>query len=373
MLRLLVLVDHARGITGPHRNVVGSLNALSKRDDVQLRLLCREIDEQEPYAQSNRIDIRLGYAPHDPKRVVGNIRRVLSAARDRDVIYVPSGLKSLLYAQIARPGKRLVVGPNVTPLPNWKQDSPTQIELKVLCDIWIEASHARGNHVTRSTGAKIPVIHHAIDTNKWGPHRRNPGIWKKLNVPEARIRLLYVGHDKTALKGVGQVLDAYELLQSSAIRMDLQLIMAGRLSQPTLDRTRGMTSVYPLGFLEADVLPEVYATSDISIVPSSWENFPFTVLEALASGIAIVASRTGGIPEQIVDGESGRLVEIADQHSIHLSDAPQRLAAAIIEIATDPELRARLALGARERALDQFSEPRLGQDLVELLTGKMSQ
>src|ERR1039458_9419544 len=100
MLRLLVLVDHARGITGSHRNVVGSLNALSKREDVQLRLLCREIDEQEPYAQSTGIDIRLGYDPHDPRHFVGNIRRVLSAARNCDVIYVPSGLKSLLYAQM---------------------------------------------------------------------------------------------------------------------------------------------------------------------------------------------------------------------------------------------------------------------------------
>ena len=282
-------------------------------------------------------------------------------------------MKSLLYAQMARVRKRLIAGPNVSPFPNWKRDSPSQIDLTLLCDCWIEASQARGNHVTRLTGAKVPVIHHAIDTQKWGPHRRNPQIWKQLKVPDARMRLLYVGHDKTSLKGVAQVLEAYKLIQATSIGMGVQLIMAGTLSQQTLNRIREMRSVHHLGFLEADLLPEVYATSDISLVPSSWENFPFTVLEALASGIAIVASRTGGIPEQLVDGESGRLVQLADHHSIHLPDAPQRLAAAIMEIATDPELRTRLALGARKRALDRFSEARLGQDLVELLTGQASQ
>jgi glycosyltransferase involved in cell wall biosynthesis len=372
MLRVLVLVDHARGISGPHRNVVGSLNALSKREDVQLRLLCREIDEQEPYAQAAGIEIRVGYDPHDPRRLAGNIPRVLSAARNCDVIYVPSGLKSLLYAQVARMRRRLVAGPNVTPLPNWKRDSPSRIELRLLCDTWIENSRERGDHVAHETGAQVPVVHHAIDTNKWGPHRHNPAIWKKFNVPGARIRLLYVGHDKKAQKGVAQLLDAFQVLQSSYPIGDLQLIMAGALSQPTLDRIKGMTSVYPLGFLEADVLPEIYATCDISIVPSSWESFSFTTLEALASGIAMVASRTGGIPEQVVDGDSGRLVQIADQRSIYLPDAPQRLAAAITELATDPQLRARLALGARKRALAAFSEARLGQNLVDVFTGRMS-
>jgi len=373
MLRVLVLVDHARGITGPHRNVVGSLNALSKREDVQLRLLCGEIDEQEPYARSPGIDIRLGYAPRDPKRVVGNIRRVLSAARGCDVIYVPSGLKSLLYAQMARPGRRLVVGPNVTPLPNWKQDSPGQIDLKLLCDCWLEASEARRTHVFRSTGdAAIKVVHHAIDTEKWGPHRRNPGVWARFGVPVEGLKVLFVSRHDEPLKGVVQLLDAFDLVRQRA-RDTIQLVLVGGMSEPTVARVSRLGSAYALGFVGPELLPEIYAAADISVVPSSWESFSFTTLESLASGVATVASNAGGMAEQIVDGESGRLVDLTGDACMYRPDAPQRLAAAILNLAEDPDLRAQLGIGARNRVLARFTEARLGQDLVDVFEGRRRQ
>ena len=62
-------------------------------------LLCHAIDEKEPYARGNRIDIRLGYNPADVKRLPVKVCRVLVASRGCDLIYVPSGGKSLLYAQ----------------------------------------------------------------------------------------------------------------------------------------------------------------------------------------------------------------------------------------------------------------------------------
>src|SRR5690606_37825582 len=55
-MRVLVLVDHAVGISGPHRNVVGTLNALSAREDVDLRVLTGKIGASEPYAA--RCEIR---------------------------------------------------------------------------------------------------------------------------------------------------------------------------------------------------------------------------------------------------------------------------------------------------------------------------
>lgn len=64
-LRVLVIVDHAVGISGPHRNVVGTLNALAIHPEIDLRVVTGRVDNSEPYAR--RCDIRLGFVPHQVK------------------------------------------------------------------------------------------------------------------------------------------------------------------------------------------------------------------------------------------------------------------------------------------------------------------
>ena len=143
------------------------------------------MDENVPYARGDPIDIRFGYDPHDPARLPGNVWRVLTAARRCNVIYVPR-MKSLVYTQVAQLGRRFVAGRNVTPPPSpiRSQDSPHRVELKLLCNRWIEASDRRHAHVVRCTGNwEIDVVHHAMDTEKWGPHRRDPHIWARFGVP----------------------------------------------------------------------------------------------------------------------------------------------------------------------------------------------
>lgn len=368
MLKILVLVDHARGVSGPHRNVVGSLNALAARGDVEVRLLCREIDPNEPYARGSRIDIRLGYDPHDAKRLPSNMLRVLSAARGCNVIYVPSGAKSLLYAQVARFGRQLVVGPNMTP-PLFlirKQDPPHRIELKILCDRWIEPSYERTAYFIRCTGnPEIETVHHAIDSQKWGPGRRDQSLWARFGVPNQGVKILCVSADDRARKGIDQLLDGYTMLKQCT-SIPTCLVLAGRRSESTKQRLARIDSAYDLGFVGPDLLPALYASADICVIPSSWESFGFTVLESLASAVATLSSETGGIREQIIDGISGRLVKITDDEISFRPDAPERLANAMLELVIDTDLRDRLAAGGRERALKHFSEERLGADLVSL-------
>lgn len=62
---------------------------------------------------------------------------------------------------------------------------------------------------------------------------------------------------------------------------------------------------------KAELLMELHQ-ADLCVIPSRWDNSPNTVYEAMAAGKAIVASRVGGIPELVVDGETGRLVEVGD-------------------------------------------------------------
>ena len=368
-MNVLVPVDHAVGVSGPHRNVVGSLNALCARGDTTVTLLTGAIDESEPYARSANLRLHLGFDPHRPARIAGNVRRLWQAAQGCDVVYVPTNLKSFLYAQLVRRGRRLVAGPNVTHLPVRKTDAPGRIELLGMCDLWLEASEARRRHVTRASGvtANVRCIRHSIDSRKFSPERRSDSVWTEFALPADRVKVVYVGRDNEVLKGVTQLLDAAEIIARAGDAGRVTFVLVGRMSDRTLHRIEGMDNVIATGFRKGDELATLYASADISIVPSSWENMPFTVLEAMSSGLAVIASRIGGIPEQIEDGVSGILLDLADERSLHRPEAGTLLAEAILGLVRDPERRRSLALAARARVLSHFSEERLGRELYEVL------
>ncbi len=85
----------------------------------------------------------------------------------------------------------MVAGPNVSNLPIRKADSPGFPELRLLCDVWVENSHERRDHVVRCTGdRRIKVVLHSIDSEKWGPHRADPGIWERFGIPSTELKML---------------------------------------------------------------------------------------------------------------------------------------------------------------------------------------
>jgi len=92
-----------------------------------------------------------------------------------------------------------------------------------------------------------------------------------------------------------------------------------------------------LGALEREGVLKVFRAADASLLTSSWENFPHTVVEALAVGTPVIATAVGGVPELVRDGENGLLVPVGD---------PEALAAAIRRLVGEPGLRERLAAAA---------------------------
>jgi glycosyltransferase involved in cell wall biosynthesis len=89
-----------------------------------------------------------------------------------------------------------------------------------------------------------------------------------------------------------------------------------------------------------------YRDATLLVLPSRSEGFGRTLVEAALVGRAVVASRVGGIPEVVVDGETGLLVP---------ADDPPALAEALLLLLGDPALRRRLAASARTRALASFT------------------
>ena len=95
------------------------------------------------------------------------------------------------------------------------------------------------------------------------------------------------------------------------------------------------------------------------MLPSRSEPFGIVVAEALACGCAVIASRIGGIPEIVVDGESGILVEPDDQDA---------LARAVSRVLDDGALRRALAEAGRARALRCFGADSMGAGYERLYT-----
>jgi glycosyltransferase involved in cell wall biosynthesis len=116
----------------------------------------------------------------------------------------------------------------------------------------------------------------------------------------------------------------------------------------------GMVDV--VGPLPRANMRDFWNSLDIAVVPSLYEPFGLVALEAMACGVPVIASKIGGLPEIIVDGQSGLLVPAGD--------APA-LAQASIKLLTDEPLRRCLAEGARRRA-EEFSQERRSADLVAL-------
>ena len=104
----------------------------------------------------------------------------------------------------------------------------------------------------------------------------------------------------------------------------------------------------------------VMSLLDLLVVPSLVETTPFVILEAMAAGKPVVASRIYGIPEMIEEGESGSLVDPSD---------PAGLAGALLPLIRDPALRQQYGRRARERYERYFSADHMARTTTAAYLG----
>jgi glycosyltransferase involved in cell wall biosynthesis len=114
-----------------------------------------------------------------------------------------------------------------------------------------------------------------------------------------------------------------------------------------------------LGPLERKDVLTLFRAADASILSSSWENFPHTVVEALAVGTPAISTSVGGVAELIRDGENGLLVPVGDEDA---------LAAAIGRLVAEPGLRDRLAAAAAP-SVEHLGSERVYGRLEAILRG----
>jgi type III pantothenate kinase len=163
--------------------------------------------------------------------------------------------------------------------------------------------------------------------------------------PAARpVTALYVGRIEPEQKGLEDLLRAMALI-SSPDALSLRVVgedWGGERRLRDLARDLGITRrIAWTGSVSEEAKRTEYAAADLLVLPSRFEPFGIVLLEAMAAGLPVVATRVGGIPEVVVDGITGRLVPPRD---------PAALAEALQALASDPSLRSRLGRSGQERA-----------------------
>ncbi len=102
---------------------------------------------------------------------------------------------------------------------------------------------------------------------------------------------------------------------------------------------------------------ELLSIGDVFILPSEKESFGLAALEAMACEMPVIATRTGGLPELIKDGESGFLSEVGDV---------EKMTKDTLKLLSDSNKLAHFRANARKRAVDEFSSDKIVDQYVEL-------
>jgi glycosyltransferase involved in cell wall biosynthesis len=209
---------------------------------------------------------------------------------------------------------------------------------------------------------KIEVIRNGVDLVPTDTQPADVTLRQDLGVPADAPLIAMVSRLNRArgvdFKGVEYFLDAAALVASR--RPDARFLVLG--DGPSREefecdaRRRGLAGrVIFVGFRKN--VPRWLTEVTLSVLPSLSEGLSNAVLESMAAGVPIVATRVGGNPELVVDGVTGLLVPPRDAGA---------LAAAMCLLLEQPALARRFGQAARQRALDHFSNDRMVQETERL-------
>jgi starch synthase len=221
--------------------------------------------------------------------------------------------------------------------------------------------------------ARVHVVHNGIDTDDWSP-TSNPDRARELGLDPDRPSVIFVGRI-TRQKGLPLFLRA-----AAQLPPDVQLVLcAGAPDTPEIEaEVRGLVDglateregvVWISEMLPRPDVTALLTAATVFACPSIYEPLGIVNLEAMACETAVVATATGGIPEVVVDGETGWLVPIdqANDGTGTPLDPEQYvadLAAALVDAVSDPDRAARRGLAGRRRAQESFSWPAIAEQTL---------
>lgn len=228
---------------------------------------------------------------------------------------------------------------------------------------------------------KVHIVLNGIDTELWHPRptweeskeQNGWSVLEELGVDPSRPMVAFVGRI-TRQKGVAHLVKAASLFDDG-----VQLVLcAGAPDTPEIAKETEQL-VHDLQekrdgiFWVKDMLPkekiqEILTAADSFVCPSIYEPLGIVNLEAMACGTAVVASDVGGIPEVVVDGETGTLVHYDESDP---EGFERGIAAAVNNMVADRDRAAQIGQAGKKRAEDVFSWENIAEQTVEVYKSLM--
>jgi glycosyltransferase involved in cell wall biosynthesis len=209
---------------------------------------------------------------------------------------------------------------------------------------------------------RIKVIHNPIDSDFCSPDGK-----QIIGGEEDSMKVLFVGRLE-ARKGIYFLIEAWKEVVAAVPTAHLYVIgddtqtATGQTSvlaelQKFINKNKLESSITFINRIPLTELPAYYRSADVCVVPSLYDNSPYTCLEAMSCGKAVIGTSSGGTAEYIIDGDSGVIIPAKDASS---------LSEAIVRLLKNDAERLRLGNNARTRVLTNFQKREIATLTVQL-------
>jgi alpha-maltose-1-phosphate synthase len=225
---------------------------------------------------------------------------------------------------------------------------------------------------------QVHVIYNGIDTSEYSPVDGRAALVAQGIDPDRPVAI-FIGRI-TRQKGVVHLLEAAEKFAP-----EIQLLLcAGAPDTPEIAvevealvvelQKKRAGVVWVREMLPRSEMVKLLSASTVFVCPSIYEPFGIVNVEAMGCGIAVVASAVGGIPEVVVEGETGRLVHYVRDDSgtgapLDREKFARDFADRVNEVATNPKEARAMGLAGRARAVEKFSWAKIAEETRDLYRG----
>lgn len=375
------------GGAGVH--VAELVRALRARDDLEVRVQAFGGPRDEPLT-SSYADLAELSGANGAIKTLGVDLAIVGGCEGTDLVHshtwyanMAGHLSSLLYGV-----PHVISAHSLEPMRPWKAE---QLGGGYAVSSWVEkTAYLAASRVIAVSAAmradvlrsypdidpdRVVVVHNGIDTTDWAPNV-DPDRVRGHGVDPDRPSVIFVGRI-TRQKGLPLFLRAV-----SELPPEVQIVLcAGAPDTPEIEaEVVGLVDglkqdregvVWIREMLPRQDVTALLTAATTFVCPSIYEPLGIVNLEAMACETAVVATATGGIPEVVVDGETGRLVPIeqATDGTGTPLDPDQYVAdfaAALNEVVSDPDRAAAMGKAGRQRAIDAFSWTAIADKTVEI-------
>ena len=296
------------------------------------------------------------------KRTLEDMIEVFRGSRLADVVhlhtaFVPAvtiGRAGLLTFAARAGGSRVIVHVHGGLFPDWLDTGGSAGLVRLA--LWpasrvIAVSAAVRDRLEAIVGVnRLELIVNGIETTQFVPMRRPV---------EEPPTIGFVGF-LTRRKGLLDLFDASRLLTTARIAHRI-VVVGGTPTEGDKEgdeiRSAAPATVEMVGAVDRDAMSRYYTSFDVFCLPSWWEAAPLSVLEAMSSGLAVVATRVGDIPTMVEEATTGLLVAPRD---------PTALAAALATLLADRDLMRSMGTAGRAKAVAEFDSEATVSEIARL-------